>query len=203
VGRRAGLDPTETRRRLLDAAAAEFDLRGLEGARVSDIASRAGLSNGALYRHFGSKAELLAAALADRGSRQIEVLFPGVEVTSIAPMLAYVGRNLDRARPAQGGLMIEALVAAKRDPEVAAVVREHLAEGEQWLGRLLRGAQEAGVMEAGVDTDALAHLCLLIGLGAVLVAPARAEHRDRTGWADLIDRLTAAVGLVTTRATGV
>lgn len=202
MGRRAGLDPAETRRRLLDAAAAEFDLRGLEGARVSDIAARAGLSNGALYRHFACKADLLAAALADRGSRQIEVLFPGADVTSIAPMLAFVARNLDRAQPAQGGLMIEALVAAKRDPEVAEVVREHLAEGQQWLSRLLRGAQEAGVIDAGVDTDALAHLCVLIGLGAVLVSPARVPGGARAGWEDLILRLTAAVGVVTTSPAG-
>ena len=196
MGRRAGLDPAETRQRLLEAAAVEFDLRGLEGTRVTDIAARAGLSNGALYRHFGSKAELLAAALAARGSRQIEVLFPGVDVTSVAPMLAFVGRNLHLAKPAQGGLMIEALVAAKRDQEVADVAREHLLDGQQWLGRLLRGAQDAGVIDAGVDTDALARLCVLLGLGAVLAAPAMRDQAD-TG-----DRLGVGGGAVPRRLFG-
>ena len=101
--------------------------------------------------------------------------------------------------------MIEALVAAKRDPEVAQVAREHLADGQRWLARLLAGGQEAGVLDAGVDTDALARLCVLIGLGAVLVAPALrpddpgagdAGAGDRRGWDDLIGRLMAAVGVV-------
>ncbi len=58
-----GRYPCETRQRLLAAAAAVFAERGYDGTRVADIASAAGVSNGALYAHFGSKAELLVAAL--------------------------------------------------------------------------------------------------------------------------------------------
>jgi AcrR family transcriptional regulator len=42
---------------LLDAARAEFAARGLERARVEDIARRAGVSKGAFYLHFASKEE--------------------------------------------------------------------------------------------------------------------------------------------------
>jgi AcrR family transcriptional regulator len=40
---------------LLDAAREEFARRGLAGARVEDIASRAGISKGAFYLHFRTK----------------------------------------------------------------------------------------------------------------------------------------------------
>ncbi len=42
---------------LLEAARAEFARAGLEGARIEDIARRAGVSKGAFYLHFSSKEE--------------------------------------------------------------------------------------------------------------------------------------------------
>jgi AcrR family transcriptional regulator len=69
VGRIAGVTAAETRRRLLRATAEVFAAHGYEGTRVADIVAAAGVSNGALYAHFGSKAELLAEALRTREPR--------------------------------------------------------------------------------------------------------------------------------------
>lgn len=49
-------DP-EARTRLLQAARSEFVEHGLDGAKVEQIARRAGLSKGAFYLHFPSKAD--------------------------------------------------------------------------------------------------------------------------------------------------
>lgn len=46
-----------THQALLDAARDEFARRGLERARVEDVARRAGVSKGAFYLHFRSKEE--------------------------------------------------------------------------------------------------------------------------------------------------
>jgi AcrR family transcriptional regulator len=67
MGRIAGMAAAETRERLMRAAANAFAERGYDGTRVADIAAAAGVSNGALYAHFGSKAELLIAALRTYG----------------------------------------------------------------------------------------------------------------------------------------
>ncbi len=56
--------PDSTRRRLLDAASEVFLEKGYEGTRVAEIARRAGLTTGAIYGNFESKADLLTAALA-------------------------------------------------------------------------------------------------------------------------------------------
>ena len=54
----------ESRRRLLDAAAAELVAR--DGRlEVAPVAARAGTSVGLIYRNFGSKAGLLAAVVDD------------------------------------------------------------------------------------------------------------------------------------------
>ena len=48
---------------LLEAARAEFAKRGPDGARVEDIARRAGVSKGAFYLHFRTKEEAFAEIL--------------------------------------------------------------------------------------------------------------------------------------------
>lgn len=55
---RRGRDGTATRARIEQEALALFAQKGIDGTSVRDIALRAGLSEGALYRHFPSKEEL-------------------------------------------------------------------------------------------------------------------------------------------------
>jgi AcrR family transcriptional regulator len=49
--------------RLLDAASREFAARGVEGARLADIASAAGITRPSLLYHFATKDDLYAATL--------------------------------------------------------------------------------------------------------------------------------------------
>lgn len=59
------------RKRILDAAAAQFSKSGYNGTSVRDIATLAGILPGSLYYHFASKEELLAA-VHDEGLRAIK-----------------------------------------------------------------------------------------------------------------------------------
>ncbi|MBD8661463.1 TetR family transcriptional regulator [Frigoribacterium sp. CFBP 8754] len=56
-------DANETRRRILEAATAEFSARGLAGARVDRISAAAGCSKERLYAHFGDKEALFTTVL--------------------------------------------------------------------------------------------------------------------------------------------
>lgn len=56
----------EVPHRILEAAAAEFAAEGFAGARVDEIARRARINKAMLYYHFGDKAELYGAVIADR-----------------------------------------------------------------------------------------------------------------------------------------
>ncbi|GAA3127658.1 TetR family transcriptional regulator [Planomonospora alba] len=55
----------ETRRRLKEAAVAEFAARGLDGTTMERIARRAGINKERLYTYFGDKSQLFATVLAD------------------------------------------------------------------------------------------------------------------------------------------
>jgi AcrR family transcriptional regulator len=63
--RRLRADAERNRRRLIEAAAAMFAERGLE-VGVGEIAERAGVGRGTLFRNFASKEALITAVVADR-----------------------------------------------------------------------------------------------------------------------------------------
>jgi TetR/AcrR family transcriptional regulator len=56
-------DPAGSRKKLLTAARREFADRGLAGARVDDIAARAGVNKQLVYHYFGDKDALYLAVL--------------------------------------------------------------------------------------------------------------------------------------------
>src|SRR5262245_542209 len=125
VGRIAGVTAAETRERLLHAAADVFAKRGYDGTRVADIARAAGVSNGALYAHFGAKAELLGAALRTHGPQVLAEQFAADPDQPITELLLTIGRALPRRRDAFGYLVVEAMVAARRDEDLARPMRDH------------------------------------------------------------------------------
>ena len=59
----AASTPTETQRRLVDAALDVFAERGYEGATTAQIAARAGVAEKTLFANFGSKERLYQATL--------------------------------------------------------------------------------------------------------------------------------------------
>ena len=61
--RRTKEDAEITRNRLLDAAQEVFDMKGVTGASLSDVAQAAGLTRGAIYWHFENKVDLFNAML--------------------------------------------------------------------------------------------------------------------------------------------
>jgi AcrR family transcriptional regulator len=192
MGRIAGVTAAETRERLLGAAADVFGERGYDGTRVADIAAAAGVSNGALYAHFGSKAELLVAALRAHGPRLLADLLTADPDRSITDLLLVIGRRLPRRRDARGYLIVEALVAARRDEDVARPMRDYVGERSDWLAGLVRVAQSGGEFDATLPPNALAHFCLLLAMGSALVTP-DLHAVDDAEWTTLLARVVAAL----------
>jgi AcrR family transcriptional regulator/ferredoxin len=192
VGRISGVSAAETRERLLRAAADVFAQRGYDGTRVADIATSAGVSNGALYAHFASKAELLVAALHAHGRRLLADAFAADPDRSITELLVAVGRLLPRRRDARGHLIVEALVAARRDEDVARPMRDYVGERADLIADLVRAAQAVGELDQALSPNALAHFCLLLSLGSALITPDLHVVEDGE-WTDLLTRVAGAL----------
>ena len=69
LGRPPASDSGVTRERIVDIAIEAYAEQGYETTTNSDIASRAGITTGALYHYFDSKIEMYVAAYTDVQSR--------------------------------------------------------------------------------------------------------------------------------------
>jgi AcrR family transcriptional regulator len=192
MGRTAGATAAGTRERLLRAAADVFGARGYDGTRVSDIAEAAGLSNGAMYAYFASKAELLVGAVRAHGRRLVSDLIAADPSRSIADVLLETGRSLRRRPEPEGYLVIEALVAARRDDALAGSVRPYIRERADWLAALVQEAQARGEIDPAVSPQAAAHFCVALATGSALIPPDLHDVGDEE-WAALLARLVAAL----------
>lgn len=191
MGRIAGVTAAETRERLLRAAAGVFAQRGYDGARVADIAAAANVSNGALYAHFPSKAELLVAAIRAHGPRLLAEVLDTAPGRSVTDLLMRAGRRLRQRRDPHGYLVVEALAAARRDEVVARLMRGYVGERAAAISGLVKAAQDGGEIDPALSPNALAHFCLLLAMGGALVTPdLHAVGEDE--WAALLGRVITA-----------
>lgn len=189
MGRKAGVTAEQTRSELLSAAAQVFARKGYDGASIADICNEAGLTSGAIYAHYGSKAELFVAVLQAHGQNQYRQMLGRQAVGDVADFLALVGSTYDRRRPGDAALMIEAIVAAKRDPEVAQLVSSWLNSGEELLAASIEQAQEAGAIDDRIRADTISRLATMLALGSFLTAALDVRKLDHADWTRLIEQL--------------
>jgi TetR/AcrR family transcriptional repressor of uid operon len=189
------LDADAIRARLVAAAADVFAEKGYEGAGVQEIARRAGLTTGAIYSRFRGKAELLAEAIRGESGNQLDELFaPGAVQLDAARLIRHAGKQLpQRERTQKQFLLLEAFVAARRDPEVAAVMREHMTTTREIFRRVIDLGHRGGDLDDAVDADALAHFSQAVALGFLLYEAIDAPSPDLDAWTDLIDRLVGSL----------
>ncbi|MFW5399231.1 helix-turn-helix domain-containing protein [Yersinia sp. 1252 StPb PI] len=62
----------ENRMRIVETASELFRARGYDGVGVAELMSAAGLTHGGFYKHFGSKADLMAEAMSCGFTRSAE-----------------------------------------------------------------------------------------------------------------------------------
>lgn len=149
------------RARIVETASTLFRERGYDGVGVADLMGAAGFTHGGFYKHFASKADLMAQA-ADCGIAQTAENTTGVD--RVAFVKYYLSRK-HRDSPGDGCTMAALGTDAARQPEQ---VREAFAAGiERMLAALAPdgAAPQAGMRAETIDT--LAHL-----VGAIVLSRA-------------------------------
>jgi AcrR family transcriptional regulator len=153
-----------TKERLLDAGLRLFAERGYRGTTVGDVERAAGLAPraGALYKHFGSKKELLAAVV-ERHLVELQTverivdLLPLGDLRSELTLLArWVLNELDRQR--------DLMLVFEKDGDALPDLRDRFYEVGDVSYKVAadftrRLAKDRPSME-GIDPDALAALCM-------------------------------------------
>lgn len=150
-------DARRNRERLLAAAGAAFAERGADDVSLEEIARRAGVGIGTLYRHFPTRQALLEAVYRDQvdalGARAAELIqadSPGASLAEWVAALVAFGK-------AKRGLTTALLEVLDKDSELLSSCRTVLRDATD---ALLERAQRAGAARAdvrGTDVIRLAH----------------------------------------------
>lgn len=168
-------DARRNRARVLEAAREAFAAEGL-AVPLDEIARRAGVGAGTVYRHFPTKEALFEAVIVDRLDFLVERAKAALEASRarageaffefLDVMLADAGSKKDLA---------DALAGAGVD--LRAVTMESAADLNRALSELLTRAQAVGAVRSAVDSADL-H-AIVIGALAAEQRRADAEHPGR------------------------
>ena len=188
----AVLHDTPTRDRLLAAAVEVFVEQGYEGARLQDIARTAGLTTGAIYANFRGKDELLFAAIGARADVEMDSLLTEAQGRNPRALLELLGDRLVGARR-QPPLLIDAIAAARRDDELARVLRDRLAARERVLADIVERAKLEGAIDPALDSAVFARFGLTLAMGALVLRTLAIDAPAEGAWHELISRLLDAV----------
>ncbi|MBX3463930.1 MAG: TetR/AcrR family transcriptional regulator [Planctomycetes bacterium] len=128
------------RERLVEAASAAFADAGYAGARLTDIAARAGVTKGGLYFHFAGKEELFFAVLdhwRERRRRLLRLPAAGGEPAATT-LRAFLAGYLAFHFREPGAARVQRVLATELRAGFTARLREDDRQERRWLRAQLR-----------------------------------------------------------------
>jgi AcrR family transcriptional regulator len=139
-------------RAILEATLELIAEQGIHDFRTEDVAARAGVGKGAIYRRYPSKDELVMASFAALVDREIVVPDTG---STRADLLALMREAVELYRGSLPGRLMPNLVSAMAErPELARVVREgFLIRRRLALTEVLRRGVERGDLRSDIDLE--------------------------------------------------
>jgi AcrR family transcriptional regulator len=142
-------DARRSRAKLLDAATAAFAENGAD-APLDDIARRAGVGIGTLYRHFPTRLDLQAAVFRSQVQSVCDTADDLVRTTT--PEQAFVGwlRAMAGYLVTKRGMSASLIAGLGRDSELITTCWKAM---HDTADRLLAQAQDAGVLRPDVSAD--------------------------------------------------
>tara|TARA_Y100001970_G_C14128081_1_gene800135 strand:- start:735 stop:1346 length:612 start_codon:yes stop_codon:yes gene_type:complete len=179
----------ELNEKLLHAAAEVFAENGYEKAGVAEIARRVGVTTGAIYSRYSGKAELLVEAVDRHLLTQLHSLHSNASAVDV---LSHLGDHLLDDLSDGTGLFLEAVVAAKRDPELAERLKDVLQSEENKLRDLIHEAISQEGADSEIDQLALMRLAHAIGFGMTLTRTIGLELPSREDWTTVINLVIEA-----------
>lgn len=150
----------ENRARIVETAATLFRERGYDGVGVAELMAAAGFTHGGFYKHFRSKADLMAEAAASGISQRVADI-DGVDLVDF--VVRYLSREHRDARGA--GCTMAALSGdvARQSDDIKATFADGI---ERSLAAFQRGEVGSALDRAGM-INTFAH-----GVGALVLSRA-------------------------------
>lgn len=175
-----------TQRLLLDATVSCLVELGYGGTTTAAVAQRAGVSRGAQLHHFGTRQQLIGAAVEHLAAQRLETVQG--KVAALTDDAERPRRTLDLMADALSGPLyaatVELWVAARTDE----ALHEVLAPVERRLGREMRQLCQQYVTTDPLLVQLTLDLLLGRGVGSLLSPVRPARQRDALdAWAELLE----------------
>jgi AcrR family transcriptional regulator len=149
----------ETRRVLIEAAAAEFEMKGYAATCMADVAQRAGVSTKTLYRLIPTKADLLSRVVSERiGQFILEIDADALDALPVSEALQRMLIAYGTLTLSQRTIAMHRLVIRECDqfPEVAtAFYQAAIRRANEGMAAWLRRQCERGLIKVD-DPDVAA-----------------------------------------------
>ncbi len=177
-----------TRRALIGLAAEMFATRGYMQTSIRDVARQASMTTGAIYGHFRSKADLLAAAIGLRTALDLEA-----RAVTTGPGPAHVAalRKLAADHPKRRqlrALIVEGAAASHTDAETRDQLRdEQLSHLEAWIAGYEAERENLGI-DPSVDLHDAVMVTWAIEVGLGVLEAFGIEPTSRRTWGDMSAR---------------
>jgi len=142
------------RRQIMDAAVACFRRRGFHQATMSEICAEAGISAGALYRYFNSKAEIIGAIAEDKRGEGDVTFLRAAETQGLIPALCLAARDFfQKFADGDGALIADIMSEAMRDEAIAAPLRRTDERSLAIFVKAIKAAQARGEADPALDPE--------------------------------------------------
>lgn len=165
----------EQRRAVVGAAIAQLSEHGYGGCSVAAVAARAGIAAGTVYKHFDSKADLVAEVFRVVVSREVDAVRAAVAATgspqerAVAVIETFAGRALKSPRLAY------ALLAEPVDPAVDELRLEFRTAFRDVVAGVVADGIAAGAIPP--QNPQVVAAALVGAIGEALVGPLATDHR--------------------------
>jgi AcrR family transcriptional regulator len=193
-GRSRAERKADTREALLRAAAVEFAARGFGGARVEEIATRAGVTTGALYAHFAGKEALFLAvyaAFAAERAREVGAVGAGAPTPTLA-LRAAADQWMERsdAEPWAMRLHMEFAEYARRDPHLRDDFALRVAAVRNAAARVIERHSAGRALP--LPAESLAAVLRALGMGLAIERLVDPEAIPRELFGDFVEAMFEA-----------
>jgi len=164
---------------VVEAAVETLLLEGVDGTSIEEVAAASGVAKSTIYRHFGTRAALLAEAV-----RSCVVEQPTPDTGSLAEDLTQLFTRYDDSEETKrlNQLFPMLLDASRRDEAIKEAMQSVIVERQRPMRTVLKLAQARGEIDPDLDLDIAV---------AILIGPF--TYRRMVQDADITDDFVEAV----------
>ena len=168
-------DPENTRKQIMMSASILFNTKGYKATSISDITTLAGITKGAIYKHFKDKSELEKACLTTMTGQVFQKVTKGIREakdakTKLWSILDYFG-SYGKNPPFKGGcpLMNAAVEVDDSDPVLKAVVANIMTNIQLGIAKVIQNGIDRNQMKDDFDIEEYASMIYSSIEGAVVM----------------------------------